>query len=128
MAHQDTPVRMQTHCDLARSPGHHPALCAGQRRPRTRCARSLISLLQSLRGAAQSGLPTEQGASRDQLSVGMVGGGDVKVATVEVESVDNMATLPVSRAHGGSDVTAEKNNVTNKEMELKKVRPQPLTR
>ncbi|PNF35111.1 hypothetical protein B7P43_G09469 [Cryptotermes secundus] len=58
----------------------------------------------------------------------MVGGGDVKVATVEVESVDNMATLPVSRAHGGSDVTAEKNNVTNKEMELKKVRPQPLTR
>nr|CAD7577289.1 unnamed protein product [Timema californicum] len=61
----------------------------------------------------------------------MVGGGEVKVATVEVaESVDNMATLPVSRAHGGgtggSDVTAEKNNFTNKEMELKKVRPQPL--
>ncbi|PSN52503.1 hypothetical protein C0J52_11241 [Blattella germanica] len=47
------------------------------------------------------------------------------VATVEVESVDNMATLPVSRAH---DVTAEKNNVTNKEMELKNVRPQPLKR
>ncbi|XP_021931665.1 otopetrin-2-like isoform X4 [Zootermopsis nevadensis] len=58
----------------------------------------------------------------------MVGGGDVKVATVEVESVDNMATLPVSRAHGGSDVTAEKNNVTNKETELKKVRPRPLKR
>lgn len=55
-------------------------------------------------------------------------GSDVKVATVEVESVDNMATLPVGRAHGGSDVTAEKNNVTNKEMELKKVRPQPLKR
>lgn len=75
-----------------------------------------------------SGLPTEPGARREKLPVGMVGGGDVKVATVEVESVDNMATLPVSRAHGGSDVTAEKNNVTNKEMELKKVRPQPLKR
>lgn len=54
----------------------------------------------------------------------MVGGGEVKVATVEtVESVDNMATLPVSRAHGGgggSDITPEKNNFTNKEMEAKK--------
>lgn len=56
----------------------------------------------------------------------MVGGGEVKVATVEVESVDNMATLPVSRAHGGgSDAIAEKNNAANKEMELKKVQPKP---
>ncbi|XP_031339922.1 proton channel OtopLc isoform X6 [Photinus pyralis] len=61
----------------------------------------------------------------------MVGGGEVKVATVEVEaSVDNMATLPVSRAHGGgggggNDTTAEKNNTTNKEMELKRVQPKP---
>lgn len=55
------------------------------------------------------------------------GGGEVKVATVEVESVDNMATLPVSRAHGGggNDTAAEKNNATNKEMELKKVQPKP---
>lgn len=58
----------------------------------------------------------------------MVGGGELKVATVEVESVDNMATLPVSaRAHGGSD-TAEKNNVANKEMELKNVQPKPAKR
>lgn len=55
----------------------------------------------------------------------MVGGGELKVATVEVESVDNMATLPVSRAHGGSDIVAEKNNATNKEMELKKVQSKP---
>ncbi|KAF2879144.1 hypothetical protein ILUMI_27030, partial [Ignelater luminosus] len=56
----------------------------------------------------------------------MVGGGEVKVATVEVESVDNMATLPVSRAHGGgNDAIAEKNNAANKEMELKKVQPKP---
>lgn len=57
-------------------------------------------------------------------------GGEVKVATVEsVETVDNMATLPVSRAHGGSDITPEKNNFTNKEMEAKKrptsLMPQP---
>lgn len=58
----------------------------------------------------------------------MVGGGELKVATVEVESVDNMATLPVSRAHGGSDPTAEKNNAANKEMELKKVQPKPYKR
>lgn len=59
----------------------------------------------------------------------MVGGGDLKVATVEVESVDNMATLPVgSRAHGGSDAIAEKNNVANKEMELKNVQPKPAKR
>lgn len=48
--------------------------------------------------------------------------GELKVATVEsVESIDNMATLPVSqRQHGGSDVTPEKNNSANKEMEAKK--------
>lgn len=90
-------------------------------------ARAASSLCCSL-SKELSGLPSEPGASRENLPFGMVGGGDVKVATVEVESVDNMATLPVSRAHGGSDVTAEKNNVTNKEMELKKVRPQPHTR
>lgn len=55
----------------------------------------------------------------------MVGGGELKVATVEVESVDNMATLPVSRAYGGNDTVAEKNNANNKEMELKKVQPKP---
>lgn len=56
----------------------------------------------------------------------MVGGGEVKVATVEVESVDNMATLPVSRVHGGNaDTAAEKNNAANKEMELRKVQPKP---
>lgn len=57
----------------------------------------------------------------------MVGGGEMKVSTVEVESVDNMATLPVSRVHGGNaaDVIAEKNNAANKEMELKKVQHKP---
>lgn len=54
----------------------------------------------------------------------MVGGGEVKVATVEVESVDNMATLPVSRAHG-NDVATDKNSAANKEMELKFVQPKP---
>lgn len=51
-----------------------------------------------------------------------VSGGEVKVATVEaVETVDNMATLPVSRAHPPViDVNPEKNNFTNKEMEAKK--------
>lgn len=51
---------------------------------------------------------------------------DVKVSTVEVESVDNMATLPVSRAHGGGggDPNSDKNNA-NKEMELKYVQPKP---
>uniref|UniRef100_A0A182PV16 Otopetrin n=1 Tax=Anopheles epiroticus TaxID=199890 RepID=A0A182PV16_9DIPT len=66
----------------------------------------------------------------------MVGGGEMKVATVDVESNDNMATLPVSRAHGaggapaggGSSDTAEKNNAANKEMELKNVMPKPLQR
>lgn len=59
----------------------------------------------------------------------MVGGPDVKVSTVDVESGDNMATLPVSRVHtGGSGDTAEKNNAANKEMELKNVVPKPLQR
>uniref|UniRef100_A0A182UJW7 Uncharacterized protein n=1 Tax=Anopheles melas TaxID=34690 RepID=A0A182UJW7_9DIPT len=70
----------------------------------------------------------------------MVGGGEMKVATVDVESNDNMATLPVSRGHGlgsgapapvgggGSSDTAEKNNAANKEMELKNVMPKPLQR
>lgn len=58
----------------------------------------------------------------------MGGGSDVKVSTVDVESSDNMATLPVSRAHTGSTDTAEKNNAANKEMELKNVMPKPLQR
>lgn len=59
-----------------------------------------------------------------------MGGPDVKVATVDVESGDNMATLPVSRSHTGSSPadTAEKNNAANKEMELKNVMPKPLER
>lgn len=59
----------------------------------------------------------------------MVGGPDVKVATVDVESGDNMATLPVSRVHtSNSGDSAEKNNAANKEMELKNVLPKPLQR
>lgn len=59
----------------------------------------------------------------------MVGGPDLKVSTVDVESGDNMATLPVSRVHTGSSAdTAEKNNAANKEMELKNVVPKPLQR
>lgn len=57
----------------------------------------------------------------------MVGGPDLKVATVDVESGDNMATLPVSRSHTSTD-SAEKNNAANKEMELKNVMPKPLLR
>lgn len=49
---------------------------------------------------------------------------EVKVSTVEVEAVDNMATLPVSRAHGGSESNNEKSNAV-KEMELKYVQPKP---
>lgn len=49
---------------------------------------------------------------------------EVKVSTVEVESVDNMATLPVSRTHGGSEINNEKNTAI-KEMELKYVQPKP---
>ncbi|XP_057334765.1 proton channel OtopLc isoform X3 [Microplitis mediator] len=70
----------------------------------------------------------------------MVGGGDCKVATVEVEAAavnDNTATLPSNRPlnpQGGgvagppSNATqdnAEKNNAANKEMELKNVRSTP---
>lgn len=57
-----------------------------------------------------------------------MGGPDVKVSTVDVESGDNMATLPVSRAHTSSTDSAEKNNAANKEMELKNVMPRPLER
>lgn len=57
-----------------------------------------------------------------------MGGPEVKVATVDVESGDNMATLPVSRAHTSSTDMAEKNNAANKEMELKNVMPKPLER
>ncbi|XP_065362948.1 proton channel OtopLc isoform X11 [Calliphora vicina] len=59
----------------------------------------------------------------------MGNGGEVKVATVDVEGGDNMATLPVSRSHTtASTDSAEKNNAANKEMELKNVVPQPLQR
>lgn len=62
--------------------------------------------------------------------------GEVKVATVEAESsVDNMATLPVSRAHGGGAnnqqhpaADGDKNNASVKEMELKNVQPKPNKR
>lgn len=57
-----------------------------------------------------------------------MGGPDSKISTVDVESGDNMATLPVSRAHTSSTDTAEKNNAANKEMELKNVCPKPLER
>lgn len=52
---------------------------------------------------------------------------DVKVATVDLEAVDNMATLPVGQhRQQGSDIAiAEKHNTTNKEMELKYVQPKP---
>ncbi|XP_015593247.1 uncharacterized protein LOC107266843 isoform X2 [Cephus cinctus] len=66
----------------------------------------------------------------------MVGGGDCKVATVEVEAAaagDNTATLPVTRPLNPQNVgappnaqdNAEKNNAANKEMELKNVRSTP---
>lgn len=66
----------------------------------------------------------------------MVGGGDCKVATVEVEASaasDNTATLPVTRSLNPQNVAsppstqdnAEKNNAANKEMELKNVRSTP---
>lgn len=52
---------------------------------------------------------------------------EVKVSTVELESVDNMATLPVGQhRQQGSDIAiAEKHNTVNKEMELKCVQPKP---
>lgn len=51
----------------------------------------------------------------------------MKVATVDLESVDNMATLPVGQhRQQGSDIAiAEKHNNANKEMELKCVQPKP---
>lgn len=64
----------------------------------------------------------------------MVGGGDCKVATVEVEAAaaDNTATLPVTRSLNpqnnsspNAQDNAEKNNAANKEMELKNVRSTP---
>lgn len=52
---------------------------------------------------------------------------EVKVATVELEAVDNMATLPVGqhRQQGSDFAIAEKHNTANKEMELKCVQPKP---
>lgn len=64
-----------------------------------------------------------------------MGGGDCKVATVEVEAAaggDNTATLPVTRPlnpqqnpQPNTQDNAEKNNAANKEMELKNVRSTP---
>lgn len=57
-------------------------------------------------------------------SEGLIAGvGKVISATVDsVQSIDNMATLPVSqRQHGGvCDVTPERNNSANKDLEAKK--------
>lgn len=51
---------------------------------------------------------------------------EMKVATVDVESGDNMATLPASsRSHQSSE--AEK-IAAIKEMEIKNVMPKPLER
>ena len=76
---------------------------------------------------------TETTAGADTGGGGVTGSAETPT---EQQAVDNMATLPVSAiirgggggggGGGGSDVLAEKNNHTNKEMELKKVRPQPL--
>lgn len=52
---------------------------------------------------------------------------EVKVATVDVESGDNMATLPASSRSHHSD-NAEKNAASIKEMEIKNVMPKPLER
>jgi hypothetical protein len=51
---------------------------------------------------------------------------EVKVATVDVESGDNMATLPVSRSHHSTE-KADK-EAALKEMEIKNVTPKPLER
>lgn len=53
---------------------------------------------------------------------------EVKVATVDVESGDNMATLPVSSRSHHSSEHAEKNTAAIKEMEIKNVMPKPLQR
>lgn len=72
--------------------------------------------------------------SQDETESMMVGGGDCKVATVEVEAAaagDNTATLPVTRplnpqnSPPNAQDNAEKNNAANKEMELKNVRSTP---
>ena len=56
----------------------------------------------------------------------MGGDKEMKVATVDVESGDNMATLPASsRSHQSSE--AEK-IAAMKEMEIKNVMPRPLER
>lgn len=103
----------------------------------------------SVAAIAANPIIVESAASKQQKKrrskhVSFMGGpADMKVSTVDVESGDNMATLPVSqrvpggvRPDGGgaggsgssaSDV-AEKNNAANKEMELKNVMPQPLQR
>ncbi|XP_048511607.1 proton channel OtopLc isoform X3 [Athalia rosae] len=68
-----------------------------------------------------------------QEEVAMVGGGDCKVATVEVEAAaagDNTATLPVTRplnpqTPANAQDNAERNNAANKRMELKIVKPKP---
>lgn len=73
-------------------------------------------------------------SSWDKTKSTMVGGGDCKVATVEVEAAaggDNTATLPVTRplnpqnSPPNAQDNAEKNNAANKEMELKNVRSTP---
>lgn len=53
---------------------------------------------------------------------------EVKVATVDVESGDNMATLPASSRSHHSVESAEKNAAAIKEMEIKNVMPKPLER
>jgi hypothetical protein len=53
---------------------------------------------------------------------------EVKVATVDVESGDNMATLPASSRSHHSSEHAEKNAAAVKEMEIKNVMPKPLER
>lgn len=61
----------------------------------------------------------------------MVATGEVKVATVEVESIDNMATLPVSRSQqggGGAGNNDPEKSAAIKEMEVKGVQPKPPKR
>lgn len=53
---------------------------------------------------------------------------EVKVATVDVESGDNMATLPASSRSHHSSEHAEKSAAAIKEMEIKNVMPKPLER
>jgi hypothetical protein len=53
---------------------------------------------------------------------------EVKVATVDVESGDNMATLPASSRSHHSSEHAENKAAAIKEMEIKNVMPKPLER